>query len=176
MEESPKKFEREVSKIKSSFFGENWEDIIKDEVSARGDFEILEAVLKGQGINLKNIKVLEVGSGNSVFLDYLRKKGVSAFGVDARPRGNKESPQVLARIEQLPFLAESFDAIFSSAVFDSTVYKQDQDLMLQEIERVLKHGGIYVNADTKTRLLPPEGLSLIKDNSIFQLKTVYKKS
>ncbi len=117
-----------------------------------------------------------MGSGNSVFLDYLKKEGVNAFGVDARPRGNKESPQVLARIEQLPFPNESFDVIFSSAVFDSTVYTQDQQLMLEEIKRVLKHGGIYVRTDTETSLLPPKGLNLIKDNSIYQLETVYQKS
>ncbi len=140
------------------------------------DFQVLEEVLNGQGVNLKNAKVLEVGSGNSVFLNYLRKEGVSALGVDVRPRGNKESPQVLARIEQLPFPDESFDVIFSSAVFDSSVYKQDQELMLKEIMRVLKHGGIYVRTDTETHLLPPEGLNLVKDNSIFKLETVYKKS
>ncbi len=47
MEELPKKFEREVSKIKSSFFGEKWEDIIESEGQAGLDFEVLETVLKG---------------------------------------------------------------------------------------------------------------------------------
>ena len=75
----------------------------------------------------------------------------------------------------MPFPDESFDVVFSSAVFDSSVYKQDQVLMLKEIKRVLKYGGIYVRTGTGTQLLPPKGLNLIKDNSIFKLETIYKK-
>ena len=37
----------------------------------------------------EEVKVLELGSGNAVFLDYMKKQSVDAVGVDVRPRGGK---------------------------------------------------------------------------------------
>ncbi len=91
-------------------------------------------VLKRNGITLdQNTKVLELASGDSKFLDNLRSHDVNAIGVDVRPRGRNKSPQVIARIEQLPFPDESFEVIISSSVFDAQVYDQNQKLMTEEI-------------------------------------------
>ncbi len=89
-------------------------------------FVVLQSVLGEYGIDLtKCAKVLEVGSGDAEFLDYIREKGVDVVGVDIYPRGSKKSPQVISRIEQLPFPDESFDVVLSSQVFDSRIYDQD---------------------------------------------------
>src|SRR3989344_2912820 len=50
---------------------------------------------------------------------------------------------ILARIEQLPLPDNSFDEIFSYGLFDSDEYDQDKKLMLTEICRVLRKGGVY---------------------------------
>lgn len=119
---------------------------MEDEADARRMFRSFERRFKdfGIGIDLKTSKILEVGSGKSVFLDYLQKQGVDAVGVDARPRGETEGlPIVAARIEQLPFPDETFDVVLSNSVFDTSVYDQDHRLMLEEISRVLRPGGVY---------------------------------
>ena len=51
-------------------------------------------IKRDAGIDLtQNVKVLEVGSGSGVLLDCMRRDGVNAVGLDARPRGSKESLQ-----------------------------------------------------------------------------------
>jgi len=96
-------------------------------------------------------------------------------GVDVKPRGDKKSFQIIARVEQLPFAEGSFDVVLSNAVFDKSVYTQYQDLMIGEIARVLKHGGIYLGNRENIRidtLSPTDGFNLISNDSV----TVYKKS
>ncbi len=179
MDESPKKFDRNIKIPIPSFLESvlpDWQDGIKSDVAAEAFYDLFQEVLKEQGLDLtKNLKVLEAGSGNAIFLDFLRQKGVNAVGVDAELRGSKESPQVIARIEKLPFAKESFDVVLSShLVFDAKVYDQDQDLMMKEIYRVLKPGGIFLaNGETRIRTLPIKGFDQIykKDTII-----LYKKS
>src|SRR3990167_7697223 len=114
----------------------------------KSDFEHLEEMmLKDRGVDLKKAKVLELGSGNGFFLDYMISQGVDAVGLVIRPRSEgSKSSQVIARIEQLPFADESFDVVYSQQIFDSKVYDQNQTMMFREIFRVLKHGGIYFGA------------------------------
>jgi ubiquinone/menaquinone biosynthesis C-methylase UbiE len=133
---------------------ENWEEGVETERDATLYFQAGKQMLEELGIHLdKNKKLLEVGSGNGVFLKYLQKEGYDAIGVDARPRGSDKEKVIQARIEQLPFTDESFDVVLSNSVFDTSVYDQDQSLMTQELARVLKPGGIYVgilNSDKNT--------------------------
>ena len=70
------------------------------------------------------------------------------------PRGSNNDSQVLARAEQLPFPNNSFDVITSRGMFDFRVYNQNPELMMNEIHRVLKKGGIYV-AVGSSQLIPP---------------------
>lgn len=116
------------------------------EDNAKQTYFLFQHYLKEHGIDLtrKGIKVLEIGSGTATLLNYMRKQKVNAVGVDVRPRGNKESPQVIARIEQLPFDDEQFDVVLSSETFHHHFYNQNQNSMMEEIIRVLKHGGIYM--------------------------------
>ncbi len=132
----------------------NWEEGIERESSAKMHYEHLQTKLEELGVAIPaDAKILEIGSGNNVFLRYLQKLGLDAVGVDAKPRGERTENIVRARIEQLPFPDETFGLIISNAVFDSDVYHQEQLAMVKEIARVLKHGGIYfgtLNYDEKT--------------------------
>lgn len=97
-------------------------------------------------INLSpNAKILELGSGKGSLLALLRREGFDAVGVDSRPRGNADGLMVKARIEQLPFPEKSFDAIVSVMAFQKNAYEQDQNMMIDEICRVLKPNGVYVH-------------------------------
>ncbi len=147
---------------------------MEEEIECGLYYEELLRILEGQNLKLnKDTKILEIGSGNAKMLDYFKKLlGKNVVGVDVRSRGNRDSPQVIARAEQLPFADQSFDVIFSVGAFDQEIYNQDQLLMMQEIARVLKHGGIFVAfAD----FIPAEveGLNLIESD---RPKSVYKKS
>ncbi|MFA5936891.1 MAG: class I SAM-dependent methyltransferase [Candidatus Paceibacterota bacterium] len=170
MEELPKKLQPEDTK---KYFS-SWENIINNEDDAKLVFHVFQQALKEYGIDLvKNIKVLEIGSGNAVLLDYLRQQGVDVVGVDMKPHGNKESIQ-LAYIEQLPFEKESFDVILSNFVFDR-LYTQNRYLMMTEIARVLKSGGIYLGREEDILIQPINGFNLISNLSEGDLK-IYKKS
>ena len=144
---------------------------------AEGSLASLESYLKKNGITPKTlfrgkVKVLEVGSGNSAFLNLAKQKGVNIFGVDVDFNYAHNVPQVIARIEQLPYADNSFDVVFSRAVFDQGVYDQNPVLMVSEIKRILKPGGIYVGEEFEN--LPNiDGLVSIENNPMGK---IYKKS
>ena len=50
-------------------------------------------------------------SPEPLYVDYLKKQGINVVGLDYNPRGTKESSQIRARIEKLPFLDQSVDVI-----------------------------------------------------------------
>jgi ubiquinone/menaquinone biosynthesis C-methylase UbiE len=140
-EGAPKKLSPKVSKF-PTWYDEGWEDMTPGHEADK--FGFFETDLKKAGIDLRTSKVLEIGSGNSALLAYMQKQGVDAVGVDVRPRGKTAGlPIVKARIERLPFQSETFDVVLAGSVFDDDVYNQDQSLMMEEIARVLKHGGAY---------------------------------
>ena len=85
MRELPQNFPREVRKRPHSFTDVLQDHIDKDSVDAY--YEHVKNILKEQSVEIKNLKVLEIGSGNGIFLDFLRKKGVNAVGLNVRPRG-----------------------------------------------------------------------------------------
>jgi ubiquinone/menaquinone biosynthesis C-methylase UbiE len=175
MEQKPANFPREVRK-KGLVGSSGFEDSNYTLEIVAINFRSFKEILEDLGVNLKNVKVLEIGSGNAIFLDYMKKQGVDAVGVDVRPRGRKDSPQVIARIEQLPFNDESFEVVFSGSVFDSSVYIQNQEMVMEEINRVLKHGGIYVGMEVGG--LPAkaiDGFHLLTEISNVSL-SIYKKS
>ncbi|OGJ02200.1 hypothetical protein A3G98_02100 [Candidatus Nomurabacteria bacterium RIFCSPLOWO2_12_FULL_37_8] len=129
-------------------------------------------------MEIKNLKVLEIGSGNGIFLDFLRKKGVNAVGLDVRS-GGYGSPQVAARIEQIPLKSDEFDLVLSLGnVFDQMVYDQDHDLMIREIYRVLKPKGLYLGYGlAKIKASPIEGFTeLIKPGEDNIFRHLYQKS
>ena len=97
---------------------------------------------------------------NGEGLDYAKEQGLDIVGVDVDPRGTNKSPQVVARIEQLPFPSESFDVVFSSNTMDSRHYDQDQLLMVKEVLRILKPGGLYLTVEGHADVRTLQGFEL----------------
>ena len=102
--------------------------------------------------DLPEARVLEVGLGDGDNLPLLPEPW-SVFGVDlARNRLNRcreRFPRMtnrlaLAEAEDLPFLDESFDAVFTVGGIN---YFRDPAAALREMKRVVKTGGTVVAAD-----------------------------
>lgn len=68
----------------------NWEEGVESESFAEMYYETMREELEELGVTIpKDAKMLEIGSGSGVLLQYLQKIGLDAVGVDARPRGEK---------------------------------------------------------------------------------------
>ena len=154
----------------------DWEESANDDHDAELMFDAFEKRLKNLGRELKHSKVLEIGSGNNIFLSYLQKQGVDVVGTDVRPRGEIDGlPVTVARIERLPFPDETFDVVLSRFVFDTNVYNQNHRLMMEEISRVLKHGGIYASiGDYIEKSI--DSLTPIPNTDHFKVVSVFSKS
>lgn len=173
MDKPPEKLPRKISKVSSHSEFPGWEDLT-NEGTADSDFMHFLRTTEEQGIRIdKNTKILEIGSGNAAFLNLAKKRGVEIIGVDVKPRGHDNKLQILARAEQLPFPDESFEIITSHGIHDPSVYDQYPDLMMKEIYRVLKPGGIYICFEAgKIPLL--SGMRLVKNKGDYIL--AFKKS
>jgi|SRR3989344_5574894 len=99
--------------------------------------------------SLKNKKILEIGSGSGIFVAYLRKEGVKAYGVEPDKyslecslnilRVNNIKPCISNSCgEKLKFPSNYFDIIISYQVLEHT---QDPPKVLEECSRVLKKNG-----------------------------------
>lgn len=158
----------------------NWQDIINSQKEAGVLFNNFESVLKQNELEFnKNMRVVEIGSGNAKFLEYLRIKGIKAVGVDINPRGRYKEAQVQARIESLPFGDESVDIVLANMVFDNKVYDHNQEEMMKEISRVLKKGGIFIAGQFSSIENEKENNNLSKQilpNNVRFMENVFIKS
>ena len=150
-----------------------WED--SDEYYTELRYRYLKQMMSEYDISLgKDSKVLEIGSGNGLLLEKMKRDGFNVVGVDARPRAQKDTPQAAARAEQLPFADDTFDLVISSRVFDDTVYEQDQSAMMTDIRRTLKVDGKYIGL-TEHIFEVPSGLKLVSKPENITTGVVYKK-
>jgi ubiquinone/menaquinone biosynthesis C-methylase UbiE len=132
-------------------------DALYDEQSASGDWlrarqaVVLRFVGNGPG------QALDVGMGSGRLVEALQQQGWTAWGVDgapgmvalARARVPSATERLAeGRIEQLPFDADSFDAVVSTGMF---AYASDRPAMLSEIARVLRPGGRLVMSTGNAR-------------------------
>ena len=115
---------------------------------------------------LKHItnKVLEVGVGTGVSLQYYNFKNIMYYGIDisenmlekAKNRFNRVPDNVISKvgnIEKLDFPPDEFDYIISSDVFCS-IYNPIRGF--KEIRRVLKNSGKYIafeNVKSKNKII-----------------------
>ncbi len=125
-------------------------DQIKRPEQAPSYYEALSLAAMENGVDLKNSKVLEMGSGRGMLLDYARERGVNVTGVDFNPKGKDHAHQVAAFIEKLPFADGSFDVAYSTFMMDK-VYIQDKGAMINEAYRILKKGGLYIAIEPRLR-------------------------
>lgn len=91
-------------------------------------------------------RILDLGCGDGQLSARIAATGAKVTGVDASPQmvaaaraRGIAADEALA--ESLPYPDHSFDAVFSNAVLH---WVRDQDAMLAEVHRVLRHGGRFV--------------------------------
>jgi ubiquinone/menaquinone biosynthesis C-methylase UbiE len=97
-------------------------------------------------------RVLDIGCGPGVFSEFLAEQGADVWGVDfdhalvasaqrrLSPDGGRQRFTV-ARVEQLPYRDDTFDACVADSILEHVPNWQDT---LREAERVLRHGGLLV--------------------------------
>jgi SAM-dependent methyltransferase len=99
--------------------------------------------------------VLEVGCGSAPCARWLAGQGARAVGLDlsmgmltrgleAMTNGGPRVPLVQAGAESLPFVDESFDIVCSA--FGAVPFVADSALVMREVARVLRPGGLWVFA------------------------------
>lgn len=99
----------------------------------------------------KSVKVLDVGCGTGIYINFFKKIGVTAIGIDPSPSAVKISKQILASATEIPFNDDTFDLVFSAHVIEHLTDMEVAE-MLKESRRVLKPKG-------KIFLLTPNGWS-----------------
>ncbi len=118
------------------------------------DIYLLDQVLKGRF--QKDMKILDAGCGEGRNTVYFLKEDYQIFGVDQNPvavQMARIQAQTIrpaydihrfqtAPVEDMPFHHGAFDAVVSSAVLHFAKNTQHFHLMLAEMIRVLKPGGI----------------------------------
>lgn len=103
---------------------------------------------------VKNKKILDIGTGNGEIADYFVKNN-EVYSVDILDqRKNKKSRVRFKKVksEALQFKDRSFDIVISNHIIEHT---PNQENHLREIKRVLKEKGICYLA-TPNRLFPKE--------------------
>ena len=101
------------------------------------------------GVDFKNKKILEIGSGIGSMTKYLLDKDYDVTGIDineeyikkARQIYGDEIPIIKVDSAKLPFDENSFDVAMSFDVFE---HIPDSDEHLQEVSRALKSNGVYL--------------------------------
>jgi len=163
--------------------GENL-DIILDEADIDNRFSIQLYDHCAGSINLRNLKVLEVGSGRGGGADYIQRYlgPDEMIGVDCSEevvRLCNENYDVnglsfrTGDAESLPFKDSSFDAVIN--VESSHCYSCMDDFLAQ-VQRVLREGGYFLYTDFRRidevenlrNSLTNSGLRLIKETDITQ--------
>jgi SAM-dependent methyltransferase len=98
-------------------------------------------------------RALEIGCGTGVFLEKVASAGATLHGIDLsgelleraaerlRPLGNVQLHR--GNVEQLPFPAEVFDAVYGSSI----LHHLHPETALREVFRVLNRGGKCVFAE-----------------------------
>jgi len=134
---------------------------------SRSNFEANIRFLKKTRLLNKNKKMLEIGSGKGVMVNYLSKKGYDIIGTEIKDNYIKFAKNrfgiVLKKIsgEDLNFKNNSFDIVLSFDVFE---HIPDTNKHLNEVRRVLKSNGHYLlQTPNKWTNLPFE---IIKNKSL----------
>ncbi len=128
-------------------------------VSARelfGDIDIylFDQILKNQFSD--ESKILDAGCGGGRNIVYFLRGGCPVFAVDENPEAIEQvrnlarslAPKLpsenfqIAKVEDMPFADEQFDAVISCAVFHFAESQEHFNRMLQEMWRVLKKDGL----------------------------------
>ena len=99
--------------------------------------------LENFGINFKNLRVMDLGSGRGGYSSEFAKKGAKVVAVDMTDeffRKIKNVNFILSDARELSFKENSFDFVFCSGVIE---HIPEQGKVLKEIKKVLKVGGLF---------------------------------
>lgn len=104
--------------------------------------------------NLKNSKILDIGTGSGVIAHEIGKISKNVFAADVRDERVLKSNYTFKKIrnEKLPFKDKEFDIVISNHVM---AHVKDNELHLKEVKRILKDDGI-VYLSMLNRLWPME--------------------
>lgn len=119
------------------------------------DIYLLDQILKGRFTKEK--KILDAGCGEGRNAVYFIQKDYPIFGIDpnelaiqyCRYLAKSLNPEFdshrfqVGRLEEIPFHAGAFDVVICSAVLHFAESVDNFWEMIQEIQRVLKPGGIF---------------------------------
>lgn len=114
---------------KAGFLG--WDE--KDATLDKERIRLLDKFIAGK-------KVLDVGCGTGIYVDYLSKKGFDAWGLDfveefiSRAKKSKKGSFFIGKAEKLPFKDLEFDTVI---LFNTLEHGPDK-LILKEAKRVAK--------------------------------------
>ena len=91
-------------------------------------------------------RILDLGCGDGQLTERIAASGASVMGLDASPQMAAAARARGIAVEEgsaeaMPFLEQSFDAVFSNAALH---WVRGQDAMLAEVRRVLRPGGRFV--------------------------------
>ncbi len=135
---------------------QGWDKIFKDnEWGKYPPEEVVRFVARNFGkVPVRSaVKILEVGCGPGANVWYLAREGYSAYGVDGSPVAIEQALQCLNKEHlkaqvitgdamHLPFDDNYFDGVLDvECVYANTL--QDARVILGEIKRVLKPGGLF---------------------------------
>jgi len=123
------------------------ENLTETESKARMAWgEVLRIIEKvGREDILENPNVLDLGGGAGEFSKYLNQHGVKSASLDIKDLiTNPGAHQVRGDVHSMPFLDGAFNIVHVHGAFDVYEYKHDFDVLLSEVERVLRPKGILV--------------------------------
>ncbi|KAF9619034.1 hypothetical protein IFM89_004378 [Coptis chinensis] len=128
-------------------------------------------------------QILVVGCGNAALSEEMVKDGydhvinidISSVVIDAMQRRSRDRPQLtyikMDVRDMNQFESSSFDAVIDKGTLDSLMCgsnsQQNAVAMLEEVGRVLKHGGVYILI---TYGAPVYRLSLLRDPCFWTIK------
>lgn len=123
-------------------------------------------------IDLKPETVLEIGVGNGVVCDTLRKLGVKVTTLDV---AEDLQPDIIASITEIPLTDASFDAVLAAEILEHVPW-EELPKAISEIHRISKkyavitlpHSGYTFSFSWKAPLLPQQ-------RWIFKLPHFWKK-
>jgi ubiquinone/menaquinone biosynthesis C-methylase UbiE len=104
-------------------------------------------------LDRKTIRILEVGCGPGANVWYVSREGFDAYGIDGSPTAietakkrlhdeNLKASLIVGDINKLPYEDNYFDAVIDNeCIYSNTL--NDTNLILSEINRVLKSGGLF---------------------------------
>ena len=125
-------------------------DLIAEEFSQTRGF-LWEELKTFKDLVKDEEKVLDLGCGNGRLLELLQDKKIEYVGLDNSQKlieiAKEKHPNfqfLVADALSLPFLADSFDKVFSISVFHHIPSEEFRLKFLEEIKRILKPKGILI--------------------------------